>query len=160
MEWRWGRFSRTATVGTYPVANAFAITNTLARRSGAVLAVSVPGGGVGFYDVSSPTNVYVAFPNTNVQVEVYDPVAADARRLVASGQIAPVSTAGGWSVSAASVASVHQLTTLSATLGHPIYWAGARATVLRTELTREPGGHGLCSLTRHRVRTSGPTTRT
>ena len=127
------------TVGTYPVANAFAITNTLARRSGAVR-VSVPGGGVGFYDASSPTNVYVAFPNTNVQVEVYDPVAADARRLVASGQIAPVSTAGGSSGTAASVASVHQLTTLSATLGHPIYWAGARATVTY-ELTREPGGH-------------------
>jgi hypothetical protein len=127
------------TVGSYPVANAFAITSTLASRSGAVR-VPVPRGGVGFYNASSPTNVYLAFPNTNEQVEVYDPVAADARRLVVSGQIAAVSTASGSSGIATSATSVEQLTALSATLGHPIYWVGRRSAVTY-ELTRAPGGH-------------------
>ena len=126
------------TVGSYRVANAFAITSALASRSGAVR-VAVPGGAVGFYDASSPTNVYLAFPNTNEQVEVYDPVAADARSLVVAGRIAPVSTASGSGI-AASAASLGQLTALSATLRHPIYWAGPRSAVTY-ELTRAPGGH-------------------
>ena len=48
------------------------------------------GKGIAFYDASRPTNVYVAWPGVGVQVEVYDPSAANAQRLVASGAIAPV----------------------------------------------------------------------
>jgi hypothetical protein len=127
------------TVGTYPIANAFAVTSTLAHESGAVQ-VAVPGGGVGFYDTSSQTNVYLAFPNTNYQIEVYDPAADEARRLVVSGRIAPVSSTGGSSSTVATAASVSQLRALSVALGHPIYWAGPRSGVTY-ELTRAPGGH-------------------
>jgi hypothetical protein len=127
------------TIGTYPLAGAFAITNTLAARNGAVR-VNVPGGGVGFYDASSPTNVYVAFPRAGDQIEVYDPAAGEALRLVASGQIGPVSTAAAATAPVASAASFQQLRMLSAALGHPLYWAGPRAAG-RYELTRTPGGH-------------------
>lgn len=127
------------TVGTYPVANAFSVTSTLAHESGAVQ-VTVPHGGVGFYDTSSPTNVYLAFPNTKYQIEVYDPAAGEARRLVVSGRIAPVSSAGGSSSTVATAATVRQLRALSVALGHSIYWAGPRSGVTY-ELTRAPGGH-------------------
>ncbi len=127
------------TVGTYPIADAFAVTSTLAHEHGAVQ-VAVPGGGVGFYDTSSPTNVYLAFPNTKYQIEVYDPAADQARRLVAAGRIAPVSSTGRSSSTVATAASVSRLRALSVALGHPIYWAGARSGVTY-ELTRAPGGH-------------------
>jgi len=127
------------TVGTYPVAGAYGITNTLAHRAGAVR-IAVPGGGVGFYDASSPKNVYLAFPGSAEQIEVYDPAPGEAYRLVLSGGIAPVSTTAGSTATVASAASVHQLRALSAQLGHPIYWAGPRSRITY-ELTRASGGH-------------------
>ncbi len=126
------------TVGTYPVAHAYPVTRSLASESGAIR-VSVPGGGIGFYDSSTPDNVYVAFPGVNEQIEVFDPVAGEARRLVLAGQITPVSTAGG-SGSAATAASLAQLQALPRTVGHAVYWAGAQSGVTY-ELTRAPGGH-------------------
>ena len=56
----------------------------------ATVRVAVPGG-VGFYATTRPTNLYVAFPGVNAQVEVYDPSARVVRRLVAAGKLAPVS---------------------------------------------------------------------
>jgi hypothetical protein len=127
------------TVGTYPVARAFSVTGTLARRHGAVR-VPIPGGGVGFYESSSPTNVYVAFPNVNYQIELYDPSPGRARSLAVSGQVAPVSTSAGASSAVATATSQAHLRSLSASLGHPIYWAGNRLGTT-FELTRAPGGH-------------------
>ena len=127
------------TIGTYPLADAFTITRTLAERKGAVR-VDVPRGGIGFYDTTSPKNVYVAFPRTGHQIEVYDPAPGEARRLVVSGQIAPVSTSPASAATVVSAASVDQLRTLPTALGHPIYWAGPRTRV-RYELTRAPAGH-------------------
>ena len=127
------------TVGTYPVADAFAVTSTLAHESGAI-GVTVPGGGVGFYDTSRPTNVYLAFPGTSSQIEVYDPAAGEARRLVVSGEITRVSSAGGSSSTVATAASVQELRALAVARNHPIYWAGPRSAVTY-ELTRAPGGH-------------------
>jgi hypothetical protein len=127
------------TVGTYPVAHAFSVTGTLARRHGAVR-VPIPGGGVGFYESSSPTNIYLAFPNESYQVELYDPSAAQARSLAVSGLVAPVSTSGAVSSTVATATTQAQLQSLSASLGHPIYWAGHRAGTT-FELTRAPGGH-------------------
>ena len=51
---------------------------------------SVPGGGLAVYSTSSPTNVYVAYPGSDVQIEVFDPSAKRALRLVTSGRVAPV----------------------------------------------------------------------
>ena len=46
--------------------------------------------GVAFYARARPTNVYLAYPGRNIQVEVYDPAAGAARRLVAANHIVPV----------------------------------------------------------------------
>ena len=77
------------TIGTYPQKGALAILKATAAKNH-VPTMTVAGGGVAFVDAKHPTSVYVAFPNENVQVEVYDPAAGRARRLVNSGGIAPV----------------------------------------------------------------------
>lgn len=76
-------------VGTYPVPNATGVLQGLAKKSGEQK-LSVPGGGIAVYSSSQPTNVYVAYPGSNLQIEVFDPSADRARRIVTSGQVAPV----------------------------------------------------------------------
>lgn len=77
------------TVGTYPLENAL---ETLREAADAkrVETVELEGGGVAFVDRETPTSVYLAFPDEDVQVEVYEPDAARARELAISGQIASV----------------------------------------------------------------------
>ena len=77
------------TVGTYPVTNAFAVTQGIATRKSSVQ-VPVTGGGIAFYDAAAPTSVYLAYPGSNVQIEVYDPTPGGAKQLVTSGAIVPV----------------------------------------------------------------------
>jgi hypothetical protein len=77
------------TVATYPVTNALAVTRAAAKGPGAV-GISI-GNGVAFYSKSRPTNVYVAFPGVNEQIEVFAPSAQSARRLVAAHLVRPVS---------------------------------------------------------------------
>jgi hypothetical protein len=77
------------TVATYPLAGAFAATTAAAAQKGAVkIAVD---GGVAFYTPARPTSVYIAFQGTDEQIEVFDPSTKQLRKLVASGQIKPVS---------------------------------------------------------------------
>ena len=76
-------------VGTYPVANATSVLKGLAAKSGENK-LSVPNGGIAVYSSSQPTNVYVAYPGSNLQIEVFDPSADRARRIVTSGQVVPV----------------------------------------------------------------------
>jgi hypothetical protein len=76
-------------VGTYPVANATGVLKGLAKQPDEKT-LSVPGGGIAVYSSSTPTNVYVAYPGSNLQIEVYDPSAQRAQQLVTSGQVAPV----------------------------------------------------------------------
>ena len=47
-------------------------------------------GGFAFYKTSSPSNVHIAYPGQDVQVEVYDPSATRAHAIVASGALAPI----------------------------------------------------------------------
>ena len=77
-------------VGTYPVPNATGVLEGLAKKSDEQQ-LSVPGGGIAVYSTSQPTNVYVAYPGSNLQIEVFDPSAERAQRLVTSGQVEPVS---------------------------------------------------------------------
>lgn len=81
-----------------------AVLGALARSSGSPIYWAGPrageaptsapidpgGGGVAFYARTRPTNVYVAYPGTDVQIEVYDRSAGRAHRLVAAGRIVPV----------------------------------------------------------------------
>jgi hypothetical protein len=76
-------------VGTYPVRNAFQVLEQLAKKPNHKR-LQVPGAGLGVYSTASPRNVYVAFPGSNLQIEVFDPSPERARRLVTSGQVAPV----------------------------------------------------------------------
>ena len=76
-------------VGTYPVPNATNVLQGLAKQSGEHK-LSVPNGGIAVYSSSQPTNVYVAYPGSNLQIEVFDPSADRAQRLVTSGQVEPV----------------------------------------------------------------------
>jgi hypothetical protein len=74
------------TIGTYPVKSAFAAVKRLSTSKGAT-AIKLPGGGIAVVSPRFPKSVYLAYPGTNVEVEVFDPSLERARRLVTSGQI-------------------------------------------------------------------------
>jgi hypothetical protein len=76
-------------VGSYPTKNAMKVLQDLAKQPGEK-SVQTPGGGVAVYSTNAPTNVYVAFPGSDTQIEVFDPSARKARRLVTTGRVAPV----------------------------------------------------------------------
>jgi hypothetical protein len=129
------------TVGTYPVDDAFAVTRAAASRPGSVK-VAVGAGGVAFYSTSRPSNVYVAFPRSAVQIEVYDPTGETARGLVESGSIRPI-TVGGVTGDASPMGAVAStradLRRVSSMLGRQLYWLG-RVGDSTVELTRTPDG--------------------
>jgi hypothetical protein len=76
-------------VGTYPVPGALKVLQELAKKPGET-SFSAPHHGFAVYDTSHPTNVYVAYPGSNLQIEVFDPSAEHARELITSGAVAPV----------------------------------------------------------------------
>jgi hypothetical protein len=76
-------------VGTYPVANAYGVLKTLAKKDGET-SFTAPHDGIAVYEKSRSTNVYLAYPGSNVQIEVFDPSAERARALITSGQVVPV----------------------------------------------------------------------
>ena len=76
-------------VATYPVPNAYKAVRTAAKESGAVT-FHTPRGGLAVYNQSAATNVYLAFPGSKYQVEVFDPNPSRARQLVRSGTIRPI----------------------------------------------------------------------
>jgi hypothetical protein len=83
-----GTLSTYPEVGTYPMPNAVATTRKAATRAGSV---SVPlTDAEAFYGKSRPTSVYLAFTGSNYQIEVYNPVSAQALAAVSSGQVKPV----------------------------------------------------------------------
>jgi hypothetical protein len=75
-------------VGSYPFNSPYSALQ--AQKKKGDVSLSVPGGGVAVYAPGTPTNIYVAFPHQNVEIEVYDPSPKRARSLVASGQVQPV----------------------------------------------------------------------
>lgn len=125
------------TVGTYPQSNAYATLKATARAQG-VATVTVTGGGLAFQDKKHPTSVYLAYPGSRYQIEVYDPSGDRARQLVVAGKIAPLAAADAASTGATAL-SPTQIKSLASQLHQRIYWAGAQAN--RTyELTRTTDG--------------------
>ena len=124
-------------IGTYPQRRAFATLRATAKEQGAQT-IRLAGGGLAFQYKRRPTSVYLAYPGSNYQIEVFDPSPRRALELVVSGQVkavgAPPQTPTG-----SKEASVQQLKALAVTLGHPIYWGGARPGS-RYELTRTRDG--------------------
>ena len=74
------------TIGTYPVPHALAAVQRLARSKGAST-IKLTGGGLAVLDPKFPRSVYLAWPGSNYEVEVFDPSIARARQLVTSGKI-------------------------------------------------------------------------
>jgi hypothetical protein len=77
------------TIGTYPRPDAYGDIRAAARRPGAV---SIPLGrhGLAVYDENDPTSIYLAYPGSTEQVEVYDPSSAVALHIARSGRVRPV----------------------------------------------------------------------
>ena len=77
-------------VGTYPVDNAYGVLRDLAKAGGES-SFTAPKGGLAVYSPEHPTNIYLAYPGADVQIEVYASSAEHARELITSGQVVPVS---------------------------------------------------------------------
>jgi hypothetical protein len=112
------------TVGTYPQRNAFATLRATAKTQG-IRPIPLAGGGFAFQYKRRPTSVYLAYPGSNYQIEVFDPSPSRALRLVTSGRIKPVGAPPRTAAGSRAV-SVQQLRALAVGLGHPIYWVGAQ----------------------------------
>jgi hypothetical protein len=80
---------RFLTVGTYPVVDAVGALERTARSSGSTLGRAA-GGGVVLANPSSEGSVYLAYPGSDIQIEVYDPTPGRSLRLIRSGAIVPV----------------------------------------------------------------------
>jgi hypothetical protein len=81
--------ARFTTVATYAVGNGVAAVTRVSHEPGAVT-IHAPGGAVAISSSARPTSVYVAFPGSSSEVEVFNPDPATARFLVTSGKIVPV----------------------------------------------------------------------
>jgi hypothetical protein len=72
-------------VATYPFPGALAAIQRTAKEKGQTT-ITLAGGGLAVFNPKTPTNVHLAYPGLNYQVEVFDP-AGKARQLVASGRV-------------------------------------------------------------------------
>lgn len=77
------------TVGSYPVANAQAAILRSARSAGA-RTERVADGGIVLENPDSEGSVYLAYPESDLQIEVFDPRPGEAMELIESGAIEPV----------------------------------------------------------------------
>lgn len=76
------------TVGTYPVPDAVGALRRSAAEAGSELGHA--GNGVTFVNPSSPGSVYLAYPGSDLQIEVYDPRPGRTLQLIRSGAVEPV----------------------------------------------------------------------
>jgi hypothetical protein len=81
--------ARFTTVGTYPVPAALSALRKQARQPAAITR-TLPDGGLAYLDADRPTSVYLAWPGSDYEVEVFDPSPKRALDLVLAGAIAPV----------------------------------------------------------------------
>ncbi len=77
------------TVSTYVQPNAAASLRRQAKRAGGKI-TQAPHDATVYYDQEHPSSVYLAYPGSPVEVEVFDPSFKRALQLVESGQIVAV----------------------------------------------------------------------
>jgi hypothetical protein len=75
-------------IATYPLAGALA--SLLGGDNGQILTVAGGKGGIAAVERGKPTNLRVAFPNVDFQIEVYDPSAREARKWATSAALTRV----------------------------------------------------------------------
>ena len=80
-------------VATYYLPGAYRALGAAGRRGGSVV-LRTPGGGEAFIDQRHRKNVYLAYPHSSWEIEVFDPSPGRARRLVVGGQVRPVRAEG------------------------------------------------------------------
>src|SRR5256714_6482316 len=117
------------TIGTYPLKNALVAVRRIAKRLH-VSAIGVNGGGAAVQDTKHPTSVYLAYPGSDYQIEVYDPSPAHGLQLVLSGGIIPLESSKGPTRATSGrpkAATVQQLRALESSSGGPVYWVGPKA---------------------------------
>lgn len=83
------RQAKYLTVATYPQKGAVAVLESTAAKEG-VATIKLAGGALAMADKQHPGSVYVAYPSTDLEVEVYDPMPGKALQIVSSGRIVPV----------------------------------------------------------------------
>src|SRR5262249_39639864 len=101
------------TVGTYPVKDSLATVPALARRAGTT-PLKVSGGGIAAEDSAPPDSVYLAFPGSAYEVEVFEPIPGLAKRLVTSGKIGPLPNSPSASQSSAALPRAMRASELAA----------------------------------------------
>lgn len=77
------------TIGTYQLNSSLREVRRRSKAKG-MDSRPAPNGGLATWNVKRPNSVYLAFPDSNVLVEVYDPDAERARRFAISGDVAPI----------------------------------------------------------------------
>lgn len=77
------------TIGTYPVSNAYGALQEVASQPDAKTS-ETPDGGFVVTNSKNPESVYIAYPDTDEQIEVYDPNPKTAFSLATSGAIVPI----------------------------------------------------------------------
>jgi hypothetical protein len=64
-------------IATYTTTDAFTATQAAGNTSNGVSFISAAGAAI-YYSKDNPTNVYVAYPNLNYQIEIFNPIAVTA----------------------------------------------------------------------------------
>jgi len=77
------------TVGSYPYRRAYAVAEESSLKEGMARA-DAPGGGLAVWSKKRPNSIYVAYPGSELLVEVFSPEASEAQRLVLEGSVGPV----------------------------------------------------------------------
>lgn len=80
---------RFLTVGSYSFENPTAALRSRGEEPGGVLATA-PGDGTVYFDREDPNSVYLAYPDVDVEVEVFAPEFKEALQLATSGHVVPV----------------------------------------------------------------------
>jgi hypothetical protein len=84
-----GSHRTSLTVATYPFAKGYDILRGVSRRPGETTG-HTPDGGLVVVGKVKPNNAYIAYPGTDLQIEVYDPKAGRAFELATAGAISRI----------------------------------------------------------------------
>jgi hypothetical protein len=77
------------TVATYPFRGAFDAILKLAQKQNATT-LTLSNGGRAVIDPTNPKSIHLAYPGSDIEIEVFDPSPPRARQIVSSGQITTV----------------------------------------------------------------------